>query len=483
MALQRFIRRAGEAAKGTGEAKAALKDLGIQLKNNDGTLRDTRDILFDVAEGIKNTTSPAEQLRLAFKFFDSEGAALVNTLKDGRAGLEEFERKAQSLGFVLDQQTISATEEFNNNIATIRRQITGFVQYTLTAFLPVLDEMAKKMSETLGEVAQRPGGFKELGKTIAITIINAMEVATVAIYSFLNRAKIEMLKFYAAIPGMAKNLDPLQKKFLEYDNALKEFTRQQEIINDPKYSKFFKENPKALQEGIKKLWEYGGNVRALREELEKGGFDFGDEQSIVGFFDRARKLIADGFDVVSKESQKGSEKAILPAIETFVQGIGTVQENLGSAAVGAMKKFEDSIVDGLKKGKLSFQDFSNYVVEQLLRIAIQQAILKPLSGVFGDFFSGFGDMFRASGGAVNQGSPYIVGERGAEMFVPNSSGQIITNENLQKMQSGRASAPIVNFNISTVDAAGFDELLASRKNLITAIINNAMNSKGKLGVI
>jgi hypothetical protein len=51
------------------------------------------------------------------------------------------------------------------------------------------------------------------------------------------------------------------------------------------------------------------------------------------------------------------------------------------------------------------------------------------------------------------------------------------------MQSGRASAPIVNFNISTVDAAGFDELLASRKNLITAIINNAMNSKGKLGVI
>jgi hypothetical protein len=37
MALQRFIRRAGEAAKGTGEAKGALRDLGIQLKNNDGT--------------------------------------------------------------------------------------------------------------------------------------------------------------------------------------------------------------------------------------------------------------------------------------------------------------------------------------------------------------------------------------------------------------------------------------------------------------
>ena len=45
------------------------------------------------------------------------------------------------------------------------------------------------------------------------------------------------------------------------------------------------------------------------------------------------------------------------------------------------------------------------------------------------------------------------------------------------------SAPTVNFNISTVDAAGFDQLLASRKGLITSIINNAMNNQGKMGVV
>ena len=44
------------------------------------------------------------------------------------------------------------------------------------------------------------------------------------------------------------------------------------------------------------------------------------------------------------------------------------------------------------------------------------------------------------------------------------------------------SAPTVNFNISTVDATGFDELLASRKGLITSIINNAMNNRGRMGV-
>jgi hypothetical protein len=46
-----------------------------------------------------------------------------------------------------------------------------------------------------------------------------------------------------------------------------------------------------------------------------------------------------------------------------------------------------------------------------------------------------------------------------------------------------SSGATVNFNISTVDAAGFDQLLASRKGLITSIINNAMNNQGKMGVV
>ena len=48
---------------------------------------------------------------------------------------------------------------------------------------------------------------------------------------------------------------------------------------------------------------------------------------------------------------------------------------------------------------------------------------------------------------------------------------------------GMSSGATVNFNISTVDAAGFDQLLASRKGLITSIINNAMNNQGKMGVV
>jgi len=44
MALQRFVRRIGEAASGTGEAKAALEEMGIELRDSDGRIRTTGDL-------------------------------------------------------------------------------------------------------------------------------------------------------------------------------------------------------------------------------------------------------------------------------------------------------------------------------------------------------------------------------------------------------------------------------------------------------
>ena len=146
-----------------------------------------------------------------------------------------------------------------------------------------------------------------------------------------------------------------------------------------------------------------------------------------------------------------------------------------------MKKFEDSIVDSLKAGKLSFKGFADYVVEQLLRIAIQQMVLKPLTGAFGSLFSGFGDLFSADGGGYTGKGNRAGGMdgKGGGLAILHPNETVIDHTKGQGMASGSAT---VNFNISTVDAAGFDKLLSSRKGLLTSIINNAMNSQGKMGV-
>ena len=82
------------------------------------------------------------------------------------------------------------------------------------------------------------------------------------------------------------------------------------------------------------------------------------------------------------------------------------------------------------------------------------------------------------GGAVSKGKPVVVGERGAEMFIPNSSGQITQSAR------GTGGSPVnVNFSITTLDATGFSEMLAANRGTITSIINNAMNEKGSRGIV
>ena len=84
---------------------------------------------------------------------------------------------------------------------------------------------------------------------------------------------------------------------------------------------------------------------------------------------------------------------------------------------------------------------------------------------------------RKLGGPVEKGRPYIVGESGREMFVPNQSGNIVPNDQL----GGKAVT--VNFNINTVDARGFNELLVNSRGVIVNMINSAVNEKGRMAIV
>jgi hypothetical protein len=82
------------------------------------------------------------------------------------------------------------------------------------------------------------------------------------------------------------------------------------------------------------------------------------------------------------------------------------------------------------------------------------------------------------GGAVSKGTPTLVGERGPEMFIPNTSGQIT-----QSARGTGGGSVNVNFTINTIDSRGFDEALVANRGTIASIINNAMNEKGSRGVV
>ena len=72
---------------------------------------------------------------------------------------------------------------------------------------------------------------------------------------------------------------------------------------------------------------------------------------------------------------------------------------------------------------------------------------------------------------MSAGSPYIVGERGPELVVPNQAANVVPNSQL-----GGGNFTI---NISANDTAGFDELLTKRRGTLMNIINQSLNERGR----
>ena len=154
MALQRFTRRAAEAAKGTGEAKDALAQMGIALRDQTGSIRATEDLLGDVAEAFRGIQDPAERVRLAFKLFDSEGVAMVNMLANGADGLEAMRRRARDLGIVLEVDLIRDAERARDELDTLGKVISANLTRAVLDLAPV--------------IADASGGLAELAKDAGV---------------------------------------------------------------------------------------------------------------------------------------------------------------------------------------------------------------------------------------------------------------------------------------------------------------------------
>ena len=95
--------------------------------------------------------------------------------------------------------------------------------------------------------------------------------------------------------------------------------------------------------------------------------------------------------------------------------------------------------------------------------------------ILSNAFASLGLSGRKLGGRMNQDQPYLVGEAGPELVVPDRASNVVPNGQLGNM----GKQVNVNFNITTVDASGFSELLVNSRATIVNVINQALNEKGK----
>lgn len=140
----------------------------------------------------------------------------------------------------------------------------------------------------------------------------------------------------------------------------------------------------------------------------------------------------------------GNEAAINEEWLTRVAAILDGTQEVKDAASGMGEAFQSAFEKAVVGGE-NLRDVMGGLAEDIATLILRAQITKPLgdalnrgmAGAFGgdtlfDAFSsifGFGG-FRAAGGPVSANKPYIVGEKGAELFMPGQSGTIVPNNRL-----------------------------------------------------
>ena len=199
------------------------------------------------------------------------------------------------------------------------------------------------------------------------------------------------------------------------------------------------------------------------------------------------------------DAERSWETGVNKALNNYIDTVTNAAAQSERLFTTAFKDMEDALVSFVQTGKLDFKSLANSIIADLIRIQIQNSIMKPLaqatsgmslSGMFssaGNFLSG---LFKADGGPVAGGQPYIVGEQGPEWFVPNGAGTIVPNGKSPVTtaspdggDSSSAQAPInINFSVRAMDARSFQSAMVQNKAVVVGIVNQALNMRGRYGI-
>jgi hypothetical protein len=154
-------------------------------------------------------------------------------------------------------------------------------------------------------------------------------------------------------------------------------------------------------------------------------------------------------DEILPEVEVTGKREIIPGAQEKLTQLTVFAEEAARQMQQSFAAFLfDPFQDGLRGMLRGFVDMIRQMVAQLLAQQLLLAFLSPFKGTAGIFGQMYGALEkRATGGPVSANRPYIVGERGPELFVPGSSGGIVPNNAM--MGGGMTVAPVYN-----IDARG-----------------------------
>ena len=138
------------------------------------------------------------------------------------------------------------------------------------------------------------------------------------------------------------------------------------------------------------------------------------------------------------------------AFSDFAGGpVASATKTIDDAVTRSFRSVENTIARAVLTGKTSVGQLVDSILADFDRVATSQFIIKPVEGVIGSLISSLLPISgaRASGGPVDAGSAYLVGEQGPELFVPSANGAIAPN--------AAPARPSITLNVQARDAQSF----------------------------
>ena len=276
------------------------------------------------------------------------------------------------------------------------------------------------------------------------------------------------------------------------DSATASYRAFQELMKTPRKGRTGKsEAEKAAEKELKSIESFMDKIGKVgmkelppfqREiaQLEKDFMELskaGQSATIEPFKAAVESIEMKQYSDLLKEDVKEADKmvkdllsdfSIAPAGKEFqavLDGVYEMNEsfdNLGNAVANSFK----GMVTGAMSFRTAMKGIIGAVIDELFRLYVVQQVVGVVKGALGGLFGVPTLPGKALGGSVTGNKPYMVGERGPELFVPGGNGTIIPNQNVRGSGGGSS------FNI-TVDARGSNDPAAVRAQVQQGILEAA----------
>lgn len=434
--LQVGIKKLGvnlvEAANGNKQLESAFKAVGVGAKDLKNL--NTSDALSKIADAFEKSKDGAEKAAIAVKLFGRNGTELIPFLNQGSEGIKKF-------GLEVSDEFAANAEKFNDSIKLMKNTLTqvginslGPILEPLRSFFLNLGVEIDFVSTRIRQTFTYFSGFIEAikGKFSDVSAVRAKTNAELLKLDddFNKRSKDAAKQFYTAGLPSAPNskatvLDTSKtgentNRIKSETDALNDYvTKQKEAVellklegqrinlSDIEYKKLV-ETKKHQAETEKDLSRFtGSRLKDYKRESD-------------AFLEQKLKLME-----LNEQQSKTFGYGAKQAFDEYINQARNTAALVKEAFSGSFKKLEDSLVNFVKTGKLNFTELANYIIDEIIRIQVKQAVIAPLLGVISGIFSS--------------------GATSTATVTPNANGGVMTSEGPMALnyyaRGGIASSP------------------------------------------